>query len=200
MRKAATYLRVSRADQRPALQADETEQLIDRRGWKLVGKFVDEGISGAKSKRPGLNAMMQEAKRGTFNVLVVYKCDRLFRSTGELCTIVDELGALGVGFVSVTESFDTTTPSGRALLELCAVFATFERGVMRERTRAGIAAARERGAVIGRPRAIVNVPGARELRAQGLSYKAIAAELGVGQGTIYRALQGVPKPPAEDLL
>jgi DNA invertase Pin-like site-specific DNA recombinase len=189
-KRAARYLRVSRSDQNPALQADETGRLIAGRGWELVDTFLDHGVSGAKDRRPELDRLMEAAKQGAFDVLVVWKSDRLFRSLKHMVVALDELAALGIDFVSVTESFDTTTPQGRLLLHLVSSFAEFERSLLIERTRAGIEAARRRGAQIGRPRVRVDVERAVALRAQGRSIRQVARMLGCGAATLHRALAG----------
>jgi DNA invertase Pin-like site-specific DNA recombinase len=181
-------LRVSRSDQNPALQADETAGLIAGRGWELVDTFLDQGVSGSKDRRPELDRMLAAARRGLFDILVVWRSDRLFRSLKHMVTALDELAALGIDFVSVTESFDTTTPQGRLLLHLVAAFAEFERNVLIERTKAGLEAARRRGAQIGRPRVRVDVERALALRAQGRSIRQVAKTLGIGAATLHRAL------------
>jgi DNA invertase Pin-like site-specific DNA recombinase len=179
---------VSRSDQCPNLQADETGRLIAGRGWQLVDSFLDHGVSGAKDRRPELDRVMAAAKRGEFDVLVVWKSDRLFRSLKHMVIALDELAALGIDFVSVTESFDTTTPQGRLLLHLVSSCAEFERSLLIERTRAGIEAARRRGAQIGRPRVHIDVERAVALRAQGRSIRQVARTLGCGAATLHRAL------------
>ncbi len=126
-KRAARYVRVSRPDQNPNLQLDETSALISRRGWVLAESFVDQGISGSKRQRPHLNRMLDGARRRDFDVLVVWRADRLFRSLKHMVVTLDELAALGIDFVSVTEPFDTTTPQGRLLLHLVAYFAESER-------------------------------------------------------------------------
>jgi DNA invertase Pin-like site-specific DNA recombinase len=138
--RAATYVRVSRADQKSQLQTDETAELVQRRGWTLHAQFADEGISGSHDRRPSLQAMMVAARKRKFNVLVVYRCDRLFRSLRDLILTIDELTSLGVGFVSVNESIDTTSPQGRLMLHMISAFAEFERSVLIERTRSGLEA------------------------------------------------------------
>jgi len=193
VKNAATYLRVSRADQSSALQADETSQLVSRREWHLVESFADEGISGATDKRPGFAAMMRAAKRRRFDVLVVWRTDRLFRSLTELVTTLAELESYGIGFTSVTEPFDTTTPAGRLLVQLVGAFAEFERNVLIERTNSGIAAARRRGVVFGRPRVGFDAERALELRAQGASYARIASALRVSIGTVHAAFKNPPR-------
>jgi DNA invertase Pin-like site-specific DNA recombinase len=187
-KRAARYLRVSRSDQNPALQADETGRLIAGRGWTLVDTFLDHGVSGAKDRRPELDRLMEAARRGQFDVLVVWRSDRLFRSLKHLVVTVAELTAMGIDFCSVCEPFDTSTPSGRLLLHLVSAFSEFERNVLIERTKAGIEAARRRGAQIGRPRVRVDVERAVALRAQGRSIRQVARALGCGAATLHRAL------------
>jgi DNA invertase Pin-like site-specific DNA recombinase len=187
-KRAARYLRVSRADQNPALQSDETGRLIAGRGWLMVDTFLDHGVSGAKDRRPELDRLMMAAKRGEFDILVVWRSDRLFRSLKHLVVTVAELSAMGIDFVSVTEPFDTSTRTGRLLLHLVSAFAEFERNVLVERTKSGIEAARRRGAQIGRPRVHVDIERAVVLRAQGRSIRQVARALGCGAATLHRAL------------
>lgn len=186
--RAARYIRVSSTEQRPALQADETAEFVERRGWAMVNTFIDQGVSGSKTRRTGLESLMAAAHRREFDILVVWRSDRLFRSLRHMVNAIAEFAALGIQFVSVTEPFDTTTPQGQLLLHMVAAFAEFERGVLRERTRAGIAAARRRGARVGRPRKDVDVARVRELRAAGHSVRQIARALNVGATTIHRTL------------
>jgi DNA invertase Pin-like site-specific DNA recombinase len=200
-KRAALYTRVSTADQSTALQTDEATRVIAARGWEFVATFEDVGVSGAKGRRPGLDALLGAASKRRFDVLVVWRADRLFRSVHHMVATLAELSALGVDFVSCTEPFDTSTPTGRLLFHLCAAFAQFERDVIIERTVAGMAAARRRGKRIGRPRRYVDVERARELQATGLTLDEIASALGVGYGTLRRALaakpQGSSPSPAE---
>lgn len=151
-------------------------------------RFIDDGVSGARADRRGLRELMAAAKRKAFDVLVVYRSDRLFRSLKELVATIDDLGELGIGFVSVTEPFDTTTSSGRLLLQVCGAFAEFERNVLRERTRSGLAAARARGSKLGRPKRAIDLELVQRLRAGGMSVAAIARELELGPATVWRAL------------
>jgi DNA invertase Pin-like site-specific DNA recombinase len=188
---AARYIRVSRADQRPELQDHETTELIARRGWQLVDTFSDHGVSGARDRRPGLDRMLEAARRGSFDLIVVWRADRLFRSLRHMVVTLDEFAALGVGFVSVTEPFDTTTPTGRLLLQLVGAFAEFERGVLIERTLAGLQAARRRGARLGRPPTAalrVDFDQVAEMRASGASIRSIARQLGVSAAAVQRVL------------
>jgi DNA invertase Pin-like site-specific DNA recombinase len=133
--------------------------------------------------------MMEAARKRRFDILVVYRADRLFRSLRELIITLDELAALGVGFVSVNEPFDTTTPSGRLLVQLVGAFGEFERSVLIERTKSGLDAARRRGVKLGRRKVDVDLAKAKQLRAQGLSYRDVARAMGVKLATLHRALQ-----------
>lgn len=188
----ATYIRVSKADQNSNLQADETEQLISRRQWTLSETFRDEGLSGSHARRPGFQALLTAARARRFEILVVYRADRLFRSLRELVNTLEEFRQLDVGFVSVTEPFDTTTSSGRLLLQLVGAFAEFEREVLIERTRAGLAAAKRRGAQLGRPPTKFSLERAQKLRASGMSFARVARELGIGVAIVHRALARPP--------
>ena len=189
--RAARYLRVSRVDQRADLQDDETEELVKRRGWKLVDTYEDHGVSGSRDRRPELDRLMGDLRRRRFDVLVVWRSDRAFRSLRHMVVLLDELGSRNVSFVSVTEPFDTSTPSGKLLLHMVSAMAEFERGILQERTRAGLAAARRRGARLGRPRARLDEDHVRELRAGGMSVREIASSMGVGSSTIQRRLGAV---------
>jgi len=189
--RVARYLRVSRHDQNPQLQEDATDELIERRGWTLADTYVDHGVSGSRARRPELNRMLADAKRGKFELLVVYRSDRLFRSIKHMVTTLDDLAAMGVGFASVTEPFDTSTPSGKLLLHMVSAMAEFERSLLIERTKAGVQAAVRRGKKVGRPRVEVDVGRALVLRSEGKTYQEVAAELGVGVATLHRALKSV---------
>jgi DNA invertase Pin-like site-specific DNA recombinase len=186
--RAARYHRVSRVDQDPRLQADETQTFIAARGWELAATFTDHGVSGSRERRPELDKLLAGARRRKFDLVVVFKADRLFRSLRHMVNTLDELGALGVGFVSTSEPFDTTTPTGKLLLHVIAAMGEFERGLVIERTRAGVAAARRRGVRLGRPPARLDVDELRGLRAQGRSVRQIAEMLHVGASTIQRRL------------
>ncbi len=179
---------MSSVDQHVHLQADETEELIERRGWKLTETYEDHGVSGSRDRRPELDRLMGDLRRRRFDVLVVWRSDRAFRSLRNMVGMLDELASRNVSFISVTEPFDTSTPSGKLLLHLVSAMAEFERGILQERTRAGLAAARRRGARLGRPRARLDEDHVRELRAGGMSVREIAASMGVGSSTIQRRL------------
>jgi DNA invertase Pin-like site-specific DNA recombinase len=175
------------------MQADETAEFIERRGWVLHDTYLDHGVSGSRDRRPELDRMLADARRRRFDAILVFRADRAFRSLRHMVVLLDELAALGVGFVSVNEPFDTTTPSGRLLLHLVSAMAEFEKGILVERTKAGLAAAVRRGVRIGRPRVHVDVPRALALRAEGKSIRGVARELRVGAATLMRALDAAEK-------
>ena len=197
--RAVRYVRVSRLDQNPRLQEDETAAFIERRGWNLMDTFVDHGVSGSREKRPALDRMMADARKGKFDILLVWRSDRLFRSLRHMVNTLAELDAFGVSFASVTEPFDGTSPQGKLLIHLVSAFSEFEKAILVERTLAGLAAAKRRGARIGRPRVRVDREELLRLREDGASLRVIAKMLGLGVATVQRALTapvpGDPEPP-----
>lgn len=187
-RRVALYARVSTNDQRADLQLDGLRRLAEQRGWKVAGEYVDLGVSGSKDKRPQLDKLMADAHKGRFDTLAVWKLDRLARSVRHLIMVGDEMRALGVDLVSVQDTIDTTTPSGRFTFHVLGAVAELERELIRERTVAGVAAARRRGVRLGRPAVRLDVDRALELREGGKSYKVIASTLGVSVGKVHAAL------------
>jgi DNA invertase Pin-like site-specific DNA recombinase len=151
--RAARYLCVCNANQDPALQDDETAELIAKRGWKLAGACTDHGVWGSREKRPELDRLLRDVRRHRIDVVVVWKSERLFRSLKAKVTTLDEWAALGVGFVSASEFFDSATPHGKLFLHLTVAFAEFKRNLIIDRTKAGIGAVGRRGTHIGCPRA-----------------------------------------------
>lgn len=184
------YARVSTVDQNPALQ----EQALKRAGCRRL--FVDKGRSGASFDRPELTRCLASLKAG--DVLVVWKLDRLGRSLKHLLTTIDDLAARGVGFKSVSENIDTQTAAGRMLLQVIGTLAEFERSLIVERTRAGLAEAKARGARPG-PRFRLGqreVTHARKLIDGGESPRAVATSFKVSPATLYRAFIRFPEAPA----
>jgi len=186
--KAAIYARVSTQNhgQDPHLQVSEIREHCARRGWQIIGEYVDEGVSGAKDSRPELNRLLADARRRRFDVLAVYRYDRFARSLRQLVNALEEFRSLGIEFVSLHEGVDTSTPNGRLIFGIFASIAEFERELIRDRVRSGLRNARAKGKTLGRPRAHVDPLRIQALRSQGLSWRAVARELGVGVGTLYR--------------
>jgi DNA invertase Pin-like site-specific DNA recombinase len=188
--RAAIYARVStHAGQSPEMQLAELREYCGRRGWKIVGEYVDAGISGARERRPELDRMLVACKRRQVDAVVVYRYDRFARSLRQLVNALCEFNELGIQFISLHEGVDTSTPNGRLIFGIFASIAEFERELIRERVRSGIAVARVQGKRIGRPRRPVDSARVAELRSMGWSWAKIARDLGVGLGTVYRAGQ-----------
>jgi DNA invertase Pin-like site-specific DNA recombinase len=184
--RVALYARVSTHDQQTLpMQITALREYAARRGWVIVTEVKDVG-SGAlfRAKR---DAVLQAARRRDLDAVLVWRLDRWGRSLADLVVTLTELGELGVGFVSLTEAFDMTTPTGRAMAGLLAVFSEFEREILRERVRVGLAQARQAGKRLGRPvSAGQKAPQVRALYAQGLSKSAIARRLGIGRTSVRR--------------
>jgi DNA invertase Pin-like site-specific DNA recombinase len=195
--RAAIYARVSTSGpgQSPEMQLHELREHCDRRGWEIAGEYVDAGVSGAKERRPQLDRLMTDCRRRRVDAVIVYRYDRFARSLRQLVNALEEFRSLGINFISLHEGVDTSTPNGRLVFGIFASIAEFERELIRGRVKSGIAAARARGKRLGRPR--VNVDAARigTLRASGLSWPRIAAEVGASVGTVYEAWRRLSKIP-----
>lgn len=181
------YARVSTDDQNLDLQI----QALETAGCERI--FQDHGVSGAARQRPGLAKALRHAREG--DVLIVWKLDRLGRSLPHLVEVVDSLRETGVGFRSLQEQIDTTSAGGRFYLHILAALAEFERAMISERTKAGMAAARRNGKHVGRPRKLsdAQVRRARELISSGkVTRRTVADRLGVNMGTLRRALLAAP--------
>jgi DNA invertase Pin-like site-specific DNA recombinase len=187
--RAALYARVSTHDQQTLeLQLEAMRRYVRDRGWELVRQVRDVG-SGVK-ERPGRESLLHAARRRELDAIVVWRLDRWGRSVSDLMTTLRELTELGVGFVSLTEALDLTTPTGRAMAGLLAVFAEFEREILRERVRAGIAQARREGRRHGRPRtASLKADEVFRLKAEQVSHAEIARRLGIGRTSVRRILK-----------
>ena len=186
--RAALYARVSTHDQQTLpMQRTALRAYARRRGWRVVLE-VEEVGSGA-SERPRRQELLRAARRRELDAIVVWRLDRWGRSVVDLIATLQELAALQVGFVSLTEALDLTTPSGRALAGMLAVFAEFERDILRERVKAGIAQARQEGKRHGRPPTAARLAGqARDLFQQGSSKREIATRLGISRTSVRRLL------------
>ena len=191
MKRAAIYLRVSTLDQTTANQERELRAIADRVGYEIVKIYKDHGVSGAKSrdKRPAFDALCRDATKRQFDVVMAWSVDRLGRSLQDLVAFLSELHALGIDLFLHQQGLDTTTPAGKAMFQMMGVFAEFERSIIQERVRAGLARARSEGRRLGRPpiapeiekaiRAALAKPGRPGVRK-------IAEQFGVDPGTVQR--------------
>ena len=186
--RVALYARVSTHDQQTlGLQSEAMAAYIKNRGWVATRRIEDVG-SGSK-ERPGRESLLMAARRREIDVIVVWRLDRWGRSVADLMATLGEMTELGVGFVSLTEALDLTTPSGRALAGMLAIFAEFEREILRERVRAGIAQARKEGRPHGRPRtASLTRDEVLRLKAERVNQSEIARRLGIGRTSVRRIL------------
>jgi putative DNA-invertase from lambdoid prophage Rac len=204
--RCAIYARVSTTDQNCEMQLRELREYVARRGWEVSGEYVDTEWSGAKASRPRLNQLKQDARERRFDAVLVWKLDRWGRSVSDSIAGIQELVALGVRFMAITQNLDTDelNPMARFLLHIMAAFAELEREMIRERVRAGLKQHKVNAAAgrigkdmhtrsgkdlpIGRPRKILKRDEAARLRELGHSWRAIANRLGVSPSTIRDAL------------
>ena len=170
------------------MQIDELRVLAQHRGWQIVGEYVDRGISGSKDKRVELDRMHTDIGKGRVDLVAVFRFDRYARSVKHLVTALDDFRSRGIDFVSLHDAIDTSTAGGRFTYHVIAAVAELQREIIVENVRSGLQAARRRGETLGRPRVMVDVARALAMKASGSSYRDIARALGIGVGTIHRAV------------
>jgi len=192
-KKVALYFRVSTNLQTIENQRLELEKYCERQGWVIVKTYNDTGLSGSKSDRPALNEMLQDAAKNKFQVLVVWKIDRLARSTMDLLNILMTLKNNGVDFCSTTQAIDTTTSYGKMVMTLLGAIAEFERDTIIERVNVGLSRAKANGVKLGRPRVGFDVGKALQLKRDGSSWTGIAKELKVSSATLRRIIPALLK-------
>jgi len=195
-KRAAVYVRVSTTEQETGLQEAELKEYCERRGWESV-LYRDRGQSGAKQDRPALNSLLSDLRKRKLDVILVWSLDRLARSLKQLLMIADECKSLGVDLVSLRQNIDTTLPAGRLTFQILGAVAEFERELLRERVKAGMAQARRAGKRIGRPALRHFGPGEleriRSLRTQGASVRKLAKDFATTQWMIVKLI-GSPEP------
>lgn len=186
--RAGLYVRVSTADQATENQLAVLRAFAAARGWRVT-EFVDHGVSGAKERRPALDALMAAARARKIDVVVCVKLDRLARSVHHLVAMATEFEALGVDLVVIDQAVDTTTPAGKLMFHVLGAVAEFERDLIRDRVIAGIKRAKAQGRRLGRPRRYrVDVARVKEMIGQGLSLRAVARSLEVHPSAVSRAM------------
>ena len=188
-KRAAIYVRVSTSEQDTDLQETELRQYVESRGWDCV-VYRDKAQSGAKNDRPALNQMLNDMRRRRFDVVVVWKLDRLAKSLKQLLTIGEECRSLAVDLVSLRQNIDTTLPAGRLTFQILGAVAEFERELLRERVKAGMAQARRTGKHVGRPALrkfqTTDIDRMRELRSNGTSVRKLAKDFATTQWMVAR--------------
>ena len=188
--RAALYARVSTKEQDVQLQVEELQRLAAQRGWHIAGEYIDAGVSGAKATRPELDRLLADAQAGRIDAVLVWKLDRLGRSLQHLLDVLDDLQGWGVGFASARDpGMDTTTASGRLLLQMLGAFAEFERELIRERVTAAVRRAQAAGKHCGRPKIEIDLRPALAMLREGHGLKATAGALGVGVRSLRRRLR-----------
>jgi len=187
-KRVAIYARVSTDGQTTDNQVRELEAVAGRMGWEIVARHIDHGVSGAKGrdKRPAFDALCKGATRREYDMVMSWSVDRLGRSLQDLVTFMSELQAVGCDLYLHQQALDTSTPAGRAMFQMCGVFAEFERGMIRERVNAGLARAKAEGKTLGRPKSAKERDIRTALANGGKGIRKIAAEVGVGVSVVQR--------------
>jgi DNA invertase Pin-like site-specific DNA recombinase len=185
MLRAVIYTRVSSADQNVGTQLCDLRPLAAARGYQVVGEYTDT-ISGSKAKRPGLDSLMSDARRGKFDVVLVWAFDRVARSVKHFLEVLDELNRLNIAFVSFRENIDTGSPLGRTMVIIIGAIAELERSLIVERVRAGMRRAKLEGRQIGRARLDVNRQEVMEDRLSGMSLTLVARKHAISRASVCR--------------
>lgn len=186
MRKAAIYARVSTPDQHLENQILDLRKLAAQRGFEVVREYTDRGISGSKAKRPGLDSMLADARRGEFSVVLVAAFDRIARSTKNFLEVIDELHELGIEFISAREAIDTSGPMGRMFITMVGSIAELERSLIVERIRAGMRRAKLEGQRLGRAPLNIDHEALVRDRLAGMSLTRVAKKYGVSRASVVR--------------
>jgi DNA invertase Pin-like site-specific DNA recombinase len=196
MKRAALYARVSTPDQHVETQLYDLRKLAEQRGFEVSREYCDRGVSGSKARRPGLDAMLADARRGEFSVLLVAAFDRVARSTKNFLEIVDELQDLGIEFVSAREAIDTSTPMGKMFVTLIGSIAELEKSILAERIRAGMRRARMEGQRLGRAPLNIDHGALVRDRLAGMSLTNVAKKYGVSRASVVRFVREAQQRPA----
>jgi DNA invertase Pin-like site-specific DNA recombinase len=186
--RAAVYCRVSTLDQHPETQLMDLRELAAQRGFEVVKVYTDHGISGTRVRRPGLDEMLADARRGRFQALLIWSCDRIARSTRHLLEVLDELSRLQIQFVSFREALDTSGALGRAVTVIIGAIAELERSLIIERVRAGMRRAKLEGRHIGRKPLDLDTAAIIGDRAKGFGLCGVAKAHQISTATVRRIL------------
>lgn len=191
--RVALYCRVSTEEQKKKnsveMQLLDLRKYCEQRDFSIHKEYSDEAVSGTKDRRPALDALMEDARKRKFDVVLVWRFDRFARSTKHLITALEEFRHLGIDFISYQENIDTSSPLGKAIFTIVSAVAELERNIAIERVRAGLANAKAKGKQLGRPPVQVDMARVVELKHQGLSQRAIGAQLGVDKAIVCKTLK-----------
>ena len=188
-KKVALYCRVSTKEQTTDNQTLDLKRFCEHRDLKIVQEYSDQGVSGSQDSRPALNRMLEDARQGKFEILLVWKLDRLGRSLKHLIYLLNELHKSNVSFISMQENIDLTSPTGRLVFQMLGAIGEFELSLIKSRVNAGIRRAREQNIKLGRPKMQFDYDLAIQLRRNGLGFKEIAEKLGVSVGKIHQFIK-----------
>ena len=190
MKRAALYIRVNKNEQTIDNQRLELERVASARGWKIVSVFKDEGISGAfgRGVRSQYDAMLKKGVQAQHDVVMAWDVSRLSRSLSDLVQTLEELHACGIDLYLHQQAIDTTTPAGKAMFQMCGVFAEFEREILGERVKAGLNRAKQQGKILGRPIKIVNIKKMLNDRNNGKTIRQIAIDHNISIGKVHKLL------------
>ena len=198
MKRSAIYLRVSTSDQTVENQRLAVESYCKLQGWKVVKVYEDVGVSGAQDRREGLDSLKADVAKGRYDVVLVWKFDRLARSTTHLLETLSLFQRYGTDFVSTTEAVDTSTPTGKMVFVFLGAISEFERALITERVRCGLERAKSQGVRLGRPRVGFDVNEAVRLKHEGRSWSQLAKQLGVSSATLRRMIPPLLKNQARE--
>ena len=188
-KRVAVYVRVSTKDQSVDMQVGDLERYSRERGFNIFKIYKDNGISGAKDNRPGLNQLMDDARKRKFDMVLVWRFDRWARSSKHLVNSLHEFRNLGIDFISYQENIDTSSPLGEAIFTIISAMSTLERDIIAERVKGGLRKARANGKRLGRPRSAVDTDKVVEYRKQNKSIRQIASEMNLSKSAVQRTLE-----------
>lgn len=189
MKKAAIYARVSTPEQHVETQLYDLRKLAAQRGFEVVREYCDRGVSSSKTRRPGLDSMLADARRGEYSVVLVAAFDRIARSTKHFLEIVDELNSVNIEFVSAREAIDTSGPMGRMFLTMVGSIAELERSLIVERIKAGMRRAKIEGRRLGRAPLEVDRDALVRDRLSGMSLTDVAKKYGISRASVVRVVR-----------
>jgi len=190
--KVAIYIRVSTKQQEAQTQDFPLTEYCERNKLKVFKKYIDIGESGSKDSRPQFNLMLEDMRKNKFKGVVVYKLDRIGRSTQHLLKLFEEFNKRGIEFISLTQNIDTTTPEGRMFLKMLMIMAEYERELIVDRVNAGLDRAIKNNIKLGRPKKEIDSSKVLELKSKGMSLRNIAKELNISLGSVQRCIKTTP--------